>query len=49
MPPMGPMNPMLYPMNIRPMTMINRPMNMQMLPRPINTQLTNGKIGVIGN
>jgi hypothetical protein len=31
-----------------PMMMVNRPMNMAMMPRPMNFRKPDGKIGVIG-
>lgn len=41
-----PMNP--HPMNPHPMMMINKPLNMPMIPRPMNQRKPDGRIGVIG-
>ena len=49
MPPMIPNHPpMVHPMNHHPMMMINKPINMPMMARPMNNRKPDGKIGVIG-
>ncbi len=40
--------PMVHPMNPHPMMMINKSINMPMMPRPMNIRKPDGKIGVIG-
>jgi hypothetical protein len=37
-----------HPMNPHPMMMINKPMNMPMITRPMHIRKPDGKIGVIG-
>lgn len=37
-----------HPMFPHPMMMANRPMNMQVVPRPMNIRRPDGRIGVIG-
>jgi hypothetical protein len=41
-----PMNP--HPMNPHSMMMINKPINMPIMARPMNIRRPDGKIGVIG-
>jgi len=52
MPPMPSMlsghPPMIHPMNPHSIMMINKPINLQMMTRPMNIRRPDGKIDVIG-
>jgi hypothetical protein len=49
MQPMLPGHPgMMHPMNPHAIMMLNKPMNMQMMTRPMNIRRPDGKIDVIG-